>query len=622
MAKKAIYELNTSQALKAIQRCYEQAAKANEEKITAWDGWYKQYLGKTVPRTQEETSDQLSSILVNKTMEKVHWMRAKMLQAIYNNRPIIGIVSRTTEFGLGARLLDEMVDYQVFHVPQHRRKFSDQITDTLVRATGIFKTYWDNTLYQPGFDSIPRGDIYIDPRARYIDEAAFVIHKFYRTREQLENSGLYDEKKLNDYFENADGNVTEDSQVIEQLAAENKSLPVQDVEEKQKDGLYLIWEFWTLDGVMTLGHYYRKTTKDSMYGMCLLRKKMGKDKPFKDQRGDGYYPFTGSVFNPKPHINDGVSLPQMIQEPEKEMQIKRNQAIDATDFAINKQAVVNRRAFAPFTIEKMERNIPGAIYEIDDPNIPASNAYYEIRKGDVPNSIFQEIAQLELDIESISGIYKNVQGQQLGRSETATVNIGLWRQADMLFTNIFESYAYDTLIPLYRRFVWLDQQFYKKPIFSSRVSPDGKTVEYDPRTISGKAAKENVWEHAIAEIQHSFDFELNISAIQGNKEMERAQLEQAIQLWLAAQPLQMAYPGIGKKLFKLLFATFDAVKNPEEMFREGAEGGISPEQQFQMAMGGGMGMQGLPGVGSMPPGFGAPTTRTPTPGIPGGMPQM
>lgn len=564
--------------LKLVIADFEQAEKRINEKIPYWNEYYDRYLGVEGTRTQEETGSELCSLSIPKTGEKVDWWTAKQLQTIFNYRPIVTIVSRNTDKKTSAGILDELIDYQTFKVPNVRRKLNDQLKDAAIREIGILKTFWNSELHQYDFDVVPIADLYIDPYARYINEARFIIHKFHRTKEALEDSNLYDEKRVKTFVKIAKGLTTETGQVIEQLATENMSLP------SSEDGRYEIWEYWTYEGLITVGRYIRKDKKDEkIYAGSYILKKV--EKPIVDSEGNGYLPFVAHIFDPKPHEFSGLSLVRQMIDLNDEYDTKRRQMIDATNFAINKQGIVNEQLFSPFTLEKMELNIPGAMYGMKGSG-QIGNTYMEIKKGDVPTSIYQEVGLLDKDIENRTGIYQHAQGQEFGRKETATTTVSVLQRADLLSGSQFENYAEDTLKELYYRAIWLNQQFYTKVILSSKFSPDGKTVEYTANDIKG-----------------DFDLELNVSAIRGSSEVEFAQILQMYEAYKTDPILMQRYPNLGVLLFKKLLSTRDMIKNAEDMLKE-SERGMSQTM-------GGMGQGGM-GAGSMPPGFGMSKPGMPT----------
>jgi len=102
-------------------------------------------------------------------------------------------------------------------------------------------------------------------------------------------------------------------------------------------------------------------------------------------------------------------------------------------------------------------------------------------------------------------------------------------------------------------------------------------------------------------IEGDFDFELNISAVRGSNEMERAQLLELLKVYMTSQTFQMQYPQVGVWIFKKILNTYDAVKNAEEAFKRDNMPPIDPMAMMGQ-MGGQGGMQGG-GMGSMPPGF-------------------
>lgn len=581
---KSIFSLKDDAIISQIAKDYMQAEKSLAKKTAEWDEYWNRYLGRREARSQPETGQMLSSIFIPKTGEKIDWLCAKYKQAIFNYRPIVVIKAKNTEDKVGGDLLNEMIDYQFFNIPNFRRKLNDMLKDAFIYGTGVIKVFWYDELYQPVIDVVPRKDFFIDPYARYVDEAKFAIHRFYRSKEQLWYSGLYKEKALKEYFENADTVMEEEGARADQLASENKAI------EPSEEGRYEIWEYWTTEGLITVGLYAYKD-KDGIHddGKQILRRE---SKIFKH----GKLPFRAYICNPKPHQFDGFGIVEQIKDIQDEYNTKRRQRLDNINLIIHKRGIVPKSAFNRYELAKMEENVPGDILKTNYPK--ADGVFQEMKMTDVTISSLQEIGMLNTDMENRTGIYQHAQGQQLGRRETATTTVSILQRADLLFGSMFEDFAESVLIPMADMFIELNKQFFKKEIKSSKVSVTGETALYKPGEIKGE-----------------YQYEINVSAIRGSNEMERAQLMQLGQI-AAQNPILMQKIDWGVWL-KTTAATFDMIKNPETLLQKEDEnimGGVGtpPSSRF-----GGVG-----GMTGLPPGLSGMTPKPNAPMIPSGMSEI
>lgn len=570
---KSIFEVNDKKKIKIIDRDYNQANDFLAQFDTKWKTYWDNYLGVRGAKAQEITGHELSSLFVPKTGEKIDWLTAKYKQAMYNYRPIVNIVARLLENKFGAEILNEMVDYQLFHVPNMRRKINDFLKDAFIRGSGVVKCFWDNDLYQPSFDSIPRRDCYIDPYARYIDEARYVIHRFYRSKEELWYSGLYDEKVIQTLIDAGTPIKAEEGGRTEQLDTEGVELT------PSQEGRYEIWEYWTKEGLITVANYIGKDSKGkSIDGKLIIRKK----EKFFDI---GRIPFVAFIYNPKPNEFNGLGIAERIEQLQEEMNATRRQIRDFISLTIAPQGIVARGAFSRWEKEKMMENVPGEVFESDFVNV--GDVYRPMLRPNMPTTALQEMAIITQDIDQATGIFEHAQGQQFTRRETATTTVSLLQRADLLFGSNFEDFAEQFLKPLAKIFVELNQQYYKKEIKSSKISmvidkeikaeeqiaasmPMGMGAQMGGMGMPAPTPPGTVSKKTIPidpeEIKGEFDYELNVSAIRGSNEMERQQLLSVLEL-IAKVP-ELAATFDLTKLGKQLLSTFDMIKNAEDLVND------------------------------------------------------
>ena len=587
---KSIFQVKDKEKIKIIDRDFDQANDFLAQFDSKWKTYWDNYLGIRGARAQETTGQALSSLFIPKTGEKIDWLTAKYKQAMYNYRPIVNIVSRLLENKFGAEILNEMVDYQLFHVPNMRRKINDFLKDAFIRGSGVVKCFWDKDLYQPSFDSIPRRDCYIDPYARYIEEARYVIHRFYRSKEELWYSGLYDEEMIQALIDAGTPIKVEESGRTEQLDSESEELT------PSQEGRYEIWEYWTKEGLITVANYVGKDKKGkSVEGKLIIREK-------EDIFKIGRIPFIAFIYNPKPNEFNGLGVAERMEQLQEEINATRRQIRDFISLTIAPQGIVARGAFSRWEREKMMENVPGEIFESDFVNV--GDAYRPMLRPNMPTTALQEMAIITQDIDQATGIFEHAQGQQFSRRETATTTVSLLQRADLLFGSCFEDFAEQFLKPLAKTFVELDQQFYKRKIKSSKISlaikKEIESAEQPPMgmgapmgmpgmgmppaeqptmfqgTMEGgilmppppqpKPAPDKTIEIDPEEIKGEFDYELNVSAIRGSNEMERQQLLSVLELIAKVPQLSATFDLT--KLGKQLLSTFDMIKNAEDLVND------------------------------------------------------
>jgi len=563
---KSIFEMNNDDINSKIEMDFRQSKEDLSKKSQNYKDYWDRYIGRPKSRSQEETGEALAKISFPKSGGIVDWSTARMKETIFNNRPIVNITGASTNYDESARVAEELIDKQLFHVPEVRRKYGDLIKGASIYNTGIIKVYWDFDKKQATFDTISRLNYFHDPYARYIGESAFGIHRYYKTKEALwaqrmENGkGMYETSILQKYFNKAQTIQEEES------ASEMQKESTGDSTQPSEEGRYEILEYWTpgkTTGMITVGLWnFRDKNGNDKSGMVQLRK----EEKFFDH---GKLPFLGYIVNPIPDQFDGHGIIAMLIELQNEYDTLRRLAMDHTNFVVNPEYTYPEKMFSPSQKAILNNPVPGQW-------IPHKDGYSgqaePVKRDNLPQEVWQHLALYNDDMQKRVGVYEHMQGQMPARRETATTTISILSRGDMMNSNNFGDFAEMILKPQGIMFLELNQQFLEGKIMSSILSEDGKTQPLPVDIIKG-----------------DFDYEVNVSAIRGSNEMQRAQLMQVFEM-LAKNPQLAQMMGLNlQKLFKDILITFDQIKNPEKLF-EGQEMGLSPQ-----------GVGQPPSMGMLPP---------------------
>lgn len=548
---KSIFEMNDDDITSKIELDFQQSKEDLSKKTQNYKDYWDRYIGKPKARSQEETGEALAKLSFPKSGGIVDWSTARMKETIFNNRPIINVTGSTTEYDAAALIAEELIDKQLFSVPQVRRKYGDLIKGASIYNTGIIKNYWDFDNNQATFDTISRLHYFHDPYARYIEESSFGIHRYYKTKEALwaqriENGkGMYETSVLQKFFKKAQTIQEEES------ATEMQKESRGDSTQPSEAGRYEILEYWTPGGLITVGLWnYKDDNGDNKSGMMQLRKK---EKFFKH----GKLPFLCYIVNPIPDEFDGHGIIAMLMELQNEYDTLRRLAIDHTNFVVNPEYTYPRDMFKPSEKSMLNNPVPGQW-------IPHKPGYHgqalPVKRDRLPTEVWQHLALYNDDMQKRVGVYEHMQGEMPARKETATTTISILTRGDMMNSNNFADFAEMILKPQGIMFLELNQQFLKGKINSSILAEDGKTQPLPLDIIKG-----------------NFDYEINVSAIKGSNEMQRAQLMQAFEMF-ARHPES----GINlQMLAKDILMTYDQIKNPEKLF--GGQTGMGQEGQMPSA---------------------------------------
>ena len=546
---KSIFEMNDDDIRSKIESDFQQSKEDLSKKTQNYKDYWDRYIGRPKARSQEETGEALAKLSFPKSGGIVDWSTARMKETIFNNRPIINIIGSTTEYDSAALIAEELIDKQLFKVPEVRRKYGDLIKGANIYNTGIIKVYWDFDNNQATFDTISRLHYFHDPYARYIGESSFGIHRYYKTKEALwaqrikNGKGMYKTDVLQKYFEQAQTIQEEES------AAEMQKESRGDSTQPSEAGRYEILEYWTPGGLITEGLWnYKDKNGDNKSDMMQLRKE---EKFFEH----GKLPFLGYIVNPIPDEFDGHGIIAMLMELQNEYDTLRRLAIDHTNFVVNPEYTYPRDMFKPSEKSMLNNPVPGQAI----PHKPGCHGQFlPVKRDSLPTEVWQHLALYSDDMQKRVGVYDPMQGQMPTRQETATTTLSILTRGEMMISNNFADLAEMILKPQGIMFLELNQQFLEGKINSSILSEDGKTQPLPIDIIKG-----------------DFDYEINVSAIKGSNEMQRAQLMQAFEMFAKFPQL-----GINLQIFaKDILMTYDQIKNPEKYF-EGQQGqmmGMPPQ---------------------------------------------
>jgi len=571
---KNLFEQNEDDLKTRITQDFTFAEEGVSEKCGNWEKNYEKYLGLPKARTQIETGAKLAGLSFPKIGGIIDWLTARTVETIFNFRPITNFTAINSVDSEKAEIVEELIDIQDFNVPQMRRKHSDIVKGSCIYNTGIFKVFWDFELNQPVYDTISRYNFFEDPHARYIHEAAYAFHRYYMTQDELWNyrmrkdsdEGMFEENALKELFRSAQKASVEDSGAQREKEAEGEGTPV----APEHAGRYEIWEYWTKGGLVTVG---LGSSKSSEGGMVILKRAP-------DIYDHGKLPFLCSIYNAKPERFDGHGVVDMLKPLSDEYDTIRRQLLDYKNFVINPRTYGPRGMFTTSDKIAFKNSAPGEHVDCD-PEFAGKIGVIPV--ASLPHDVLIQLGMLDEDMHNRAGAQKPLMGQALPRKELATTIVNLLQRGDVLHAFNFGNFSEDILVPKAKMFLELNKQFLKGKIQSGKGTLDGKTKN-NPVEI----------------LQQEFRVKVNVSAISGSNEMQRAQLLQFLQPFL--QNIELAsIVGLDlKKSIRVLGNTFDQIKNPEDLFVAESEQdqqipGLAPGMPPDMSgMGGQMGMS-LPG---------------------------
>ena len=401
-------------------------------------------------------------------------------------------------------------------------------------------------------------DFWIDPRARDLDSARFVIQREWMTWQQLQDKlQIFQEAGTGEIYPLKKEEVDHTSSGLSEGKYERLSwvglTPETSDGGKQAGSLYEVLWFWWDDRVC----------------LWVNRKRLVYDGANPYWR-HGKKPFIMSVFEPLPNEIYGLSAIQIISDLQEELNTHRNQRIDNVSLILNRMWMKKRGADVDES-ELVSR--PNGIINVD-----SFDDLQEMMVNDVTGSAYQEEAIIKSDMENVIATPAVVRGSSGANSETAT---------EIVTKNTNAGIRYEVKILLYeslslRRMAELmdlnNQQFLEEnrlvKLFGEESVYQWQLVE--PGDILG---------------EHDYRPAGSNTDPTANKEIRRQQLTNLLQLCANNQYVKQY------DLLKMLFESYD-IKNPDQLLYTPEELQIMQMQAMQAQMM----AQGNPGMNMNPMG--------------------
>ena len=455
-----------------------------------WLRWYKTFRG-IVPKLPEGEEDR-SNLHIPYTYSTVDAVRSKLLTACFANRPYVSFVPKDADDVENAKNMETLVDSQMNRTDvEFMVRMYTLITDMLIYGgcpyevgwryelrkikrkvpmvdeSGILLGYeeqeievvnWDD----PDFQPFMIDDLYPDPEGTSIDDCSWVIRRRYITRKELEakiDEGIYKVKDL-EAINQAGDRISEGKQ--DRLAAIGAADAYAD-EADVGGRRYELLEMWEDDRVTTV----------------INRTEVIRDEenPF----WHGKKPFGFAKFDPLNGEFYGISLVEVIEHLQAELNTTRNQRIDATSQTINRMWIV-LKGMGLEPADLVSR--PNGIIWVDSmEEVPK-----EVEFKPPDPAAYQEESIIKADIQEATSTYNEARGAPSDTKRTATENAIRERATNIRFETklrIFEALGLKRLGFFYDQ---LNQQFIDD-IRSIRISGEDGGYEWQemrPEDIAGR----------------------------------------------------------------------------------------------------------------------------------------
>ena len=383
----------------------------------------------------------------------------------------------------------------------------------------------------PIMTNVPLEDFFFDPYATTIDNAAYVIHRYYLpmyivldmcNKGQLTISAADLKDKL------ASGSSTTN--------AYDKSANIGMSSKPNRKNELEIWEYWTNDIKCLI-------LNRNIVGLVSNNPYWHRRKPFSKWE---CIPVSGEFY--------GIGIVEMCSNLQIELNTTRNQRIDNVSFALNRMYSILRTANIDVAQLKSR---PNGFIEVDDHDDLRELPVYEVK-----DSGFTEENIIKNDMDVTSGVYNYTRGEPADRRETATTASILSQAGNDRFESQVLEIGWGGFSDSALQLAWLNRQYIDTETEITVVGDNGKTAD---ATIN----------------QEDIDIDLQIVPAPSslfsaaNKQIQQNSLVQLANILVNN-------PNVNQTEFlKRVFEAFD-FSNPDALLAQGQapqpEQGVNPEE--------------------------------------------
>jgi hypothetical protein len=555
---------NEKKLVDKIVNRFKRAESWRQPREEKWKRWYQNYRSYVT----EPKADR-SNLFIPWSFSVIETLMPRIIEALFATRPYLEAIPQEEKDEATAKAMTQLLDYQCEKI-DIVDKFTRHVKEALMYGTAWVKVPWryeTQAKKERKYISLPMGirvpfgfgtknivawddpdielvdicDIYHDPEGTNVDDCEWIIHRVYRTLDdlrRLEKQGTY---KNIDQIKDTGSNI--DSFRDDRL----KSIGFADDDGVENDNNKVeLLEYWEDGRVVVVANR-----------SVIIR---DEENPF----WHGKKPFVATVPVPIPHEFEGVSVLETIEHLQAELNTTRNQRIDNVSLVINRMWLKSEVCHVnPSELVSRPNgiiNIQGDIAGLQPLVVP-----------DVTGSAYQEEQVIERNIQEVTGLYDPSRGQALNRKTTATEITSLQDAANYRFRLMIRLIETTGLSKIGDLMVQLNQQY----IDRSRVV-----------RITGDSGRKWV-KLSPEEIQGAFDIRCAGSSVEplANKEAKRAQV---LQIWQTFGPLSAQDPSLNRyELMKMVFESFDVknvdrfLKTPEQLQQEQIEAQVQQQAMAQ-----------------------------------------
>lgn len=433
-----------------------------------WLQSYRNYIN-----FRKKEAEGKANVFIPLTYYIVETLTAHIL-SLYSVRPLVLIHPREPQDEINARILTELINYQLQRI-EFNSIIENIVKSASLYGTGVAKIFWEkrevvksiNPILPPvvleDYDApviepIDIFDFYIDWYATDLQNASYIIHRTYEDLEKLQamqEAGIYmNVEKLKE----GERMVRTDDFKTEKYAL-RQTQEQTTYTDKYTTKIELL-EYWEKNRVITVANR-RVVLRDI-------------DNPFIHNK----FPFAMVRFNSIPNEFYGRGDAEIISKIQEIINDLTNQRLDNVNLMINKMFKVNRGAGI---VPEQLKSRPGGIIWAND-----INAIQEIQFTDTTGGVFADVfLMFKQLIDEVTGVTDLMRGT-LRRRETATAIAVMQKMSGARLALRIQEIN-DFIREIANQLWQLSLQFLTKPQIISIVGVEGtKFQEVSVTNITGR----------------------------------------------------------------------------------------------------------------------------------------
>jgi hypothetical protein len=501
--------LENNEIVSQVISDFNKAYKAKQSKETLFREIYRRY------RSYLEVSFQStrSSLFIPESFTLVETVAPRMTA----KKPAYKAIPRTSSSITKADKAGMWLDYRYDCLGmQHKNKVHAK--QGLMYGTSIKKYGWNATESKPDIRVIDIADIWPDPET-YSWKEGYIVHRFYKTKFDLEKSGVK--------YKNLDQLQKENETSVKDDQMRQDRYSVQDVPMETNRQGYEILEWWGFED----GEVHVRTIADRR---VLLRDE-------KSPLPLNELPFSVFFDQEVPFEKWGIGEIEPILDLQDEENTIRNQRIDEKNLSIHNMWIVSKTAGVDY------RNLiskPGGIILAND-----INGIKPLEKQNITANSLDELNLIKNDIRNATGVNDYIRGAETG-SGTATETAVKTQEANMRFAEKINNFEF-SLKDDAKWILALDAEFLTS---AQKIQSMGKY---------GIEEKEITLE----DIKQEYDIDLESgSSLPANPELRRQQLRELLQVIYPILTNPAGIPDGLREFLRTLIQSYD-LKNADEILK-------------------------------------------------------